>query len=389
MKELIWDVVVVGAGSAGLSLAIDLHQTGHRVCVLEREAGFCFNPQTGYDPRIYTLTDANQAWLSQLGVWSYLDLSRIQALNAMQVLGDRDGRLRWSDDGYGLGVVLEGPHLQAALIKRAQSLDTTMIHWGVEGLTHQREEIFLKISSASGQTWKTRLLVAADGRMSPLRQSFGLRHQVIPYGQTALVANYQACSQEEGVAYQRFLREGVLAYLPLPEQRVSIVWSLPTGVAQEYSALSPADRLSRLNAWGIESVVLETEISAPQLFELSKLTVKQWSVPRFTVLGDAAHGVHPLAGQGLNLGLQGAACLGRVLAQRSPGPDCGDLSLLRRYERARKESVQRFQWVIDGLINMHQKDQLGRVFWRNRGMTWVNQQPFLKEWLRNGANETL
>ena len=389
MKDLLWDVVVVGAGSAGLSLAIDLHQSGHRVCVLEREAGLCFSPQMGYDPRIYTLSAANQAWLSQIGVWSYLDPSRIQSLRAMQVLGDRDGRLRWSDDVGRLGAVLEGPHLQSALIRRAQSLEGAMIQWGVEGLVHQQEQRFIKLSSASGQTWKTRLLVAADGRRSPLRQSFGLSHQVMPYGQTALVANFQASYQEVGVAYQRFRKEGILAYLPLPDQRISIVWSLPSAVAQEYVTFSSAERLCRLNAWGIEDVVLEAEISVPQLFELSKLTVKKWSLPRFTLLGDAAHGVHPLAGQGLNLGLQGAACLGRVLAQRSPGPDCGDLSLLRRYERTRKESVQRFGWVMDGLANLYQKDQIGWVWGRNWGMTWVNQQAFLKELLLLGANETL
>jgi ubiquinone biosynthesis UbiH/UbiF/VisC/COQ6 family hydroxylase len=205
------------------------------------------------------------------------------------------------------------------------------------------------------------------------------------YEQVGVVANFVTARPHDGTAFQWFRSDGVLALLPLPGQRVSMVWSTPEAHARELLRLDAGALASRV-ADAAQGVLGTLEVVTPAAgFPLKRQHVAHVVEPRAALIGDAAHNVHPLAGQGVNLGLRDARELAHVLATRGARSDCGDYPLLRRYERARKEDIAALELTTHGLEKLFGNSAVWMAGLRNLGLTLVDSQPALKSALARRA----
>ena len=229
------------------------------------------------------------------------------------------------------------------------------------------------------------LLVGADGANSWVRDESGFSTREKDYEQTALVANFRCEENHEHIARQWFADSGILAWLPLPHNIISIVWSLPAARAEELSAQS-SDEFSRVVEAAGKNCLGEMSLVSPiARFPLRSLRSDRVVGTRVALIGDAAHTIHPLAGQGLNLGLQDAAALAHVLTEKSVPEGVGDISVLRRYERSRQEAVSAMHAVTDGLHGLFATDSALSVASRNAGLGVADKMPWLKKMLMGRA----
>jgi ubiquinone biosynthesis UbiH/UbiF/VisC/COQ6 family hydroxylase len=224
-----------------------------------------------------------------------------------------------------------------------------------------------------------------------VRAAAGIHAEVLPYGQTAVVANF-ACEQpHDGTAWQWFTDDGVIALLPLPGRAVSLVWSAPEALADSLQALAPVQLAERLTAYlgavtqdaagplgRLQPLGTAAEPGRTHAFRLRRLRVDRLTVHGIALVGDAAHVVHPLAGQGLNLGLQDVSTLLEVLREREPWRALGDAVLLRRYARRRTEAIDLMRWTTDGLARLFAWDDPLVRQMRNTGLALVNAAGPLK-----------
>jgi ubiquinone biosynthesis UbiH/UbiF/VisC/COQ6 family hydroxylase len=232
-----------------------------------------------------------------------------------------------------------------------------------------------------GRTLSAQLIVGADGADSWVRAQTAVKVDTSPYNQTAVVANFSADKPHRGFAFQWFRRDGVLALLPLPGNRVSMVWSTTDDHAAQLLTLAH-DELAAHVAQSSREVVGDLRLITPAAaFSLRLQRVRQLVLPRLALVGDAAHNIHPLAGQGVNLGFRDARELARVLAQRGPQNNCGDYRLLRRFERARREDIAALEWVTDSLQKLFNNDKPWLAKLRNAGLRLSNKQRTLKNLL--------
>ncbi len=211
-----------------------------------------------------------------------------------------------------------------------------------------------------------------------MRGILGLASETHGYGETAVVANFDTEAEHGNVARQWFRADGVLAWLPLPGRRISIVWSAPDAVAAELAALGPDDLAARVRAAGASALGELRLASRVASFALRLVRVERTVAPGVALVGDAAHGVHPLAGQGVNLGFQDARVLAGEIERRSPLERPGDLRVLRRYARARREDVSAMQFVTDGLDRLFTARSPGASWLRNAGIGLVDSQSWVK-----------
>jgi ubiquinone biosynthesis UbiH/UbiF/VisC/COQ6 family hydroxylase len=370
-----YDLVVVGGGPVGASLVRAVRGlTAALVAQEQRVAGA--PPGPSFDPRVYALSPGNVAFLRDIGVWQRVPGERVTPVHAMQVFGD-DPSARLEFDAYAAGVaelawIVEDSALQDAL--RADLDAVAPAH--CETLEVDPERAVLGL--ADGRRLRARLIVGADGASSFVRAQAGIDVVEKTYGQAALVANFEAATGHANIAYQWFQGGGVLALLPLPGRLVSMVWSLPEGEAARVAAL-PAQALceeaeraarGRLGALALASPV--------RSLPLRRLSARRTTAARIALLGDAAHVIHPLAGQGLNLGLQDARVLAEVLAGREPIRDPGDARLLRRYERARAGPILAMDATVDALFRLFGARNRGVAVLRNSGLNLVDRVPVLK-----------
>jgi ubiquinone biosynthesis UbiH/UbiF/VisC/COQ6 family hydroxylase len=376
-----FDLVIVGAGLVGASLAAALAGSGLTVAVVEPEPPA--PPTDDWDSRIYAISPASAAFLAELGAWQRLDAARVQPVAAMRIAGDAPGaRLEFS--AYETGVaalanIVESGRLQHALWLTLEGMGIRLM----APASPARLEVDARgvtLSLEDGTALAARLIVGADGAQSWVRRNAGLTARAEPYGQLGVVANFAVAQPHRGVAYQWFRPDGVLAYLPLPGERMSMVWSTPEARGRELLALGSAELCRRVAAAGHETTGTLELITAAKAFPLQRLAAESMIARRVALVGDAAHVVHPLAGQGVNLGFGDARALAEVLRGRGPA-DPGDRAVLRRYERARAEAILAMRSVTHGLVGLFGQPGVIPSRIRNVGLNLTDRLPVVKNLL--------
>jgi ubiquinone biosynthesis UbiH/UbiF/VisC/COQ6 family hydroxylase len=324
-------------------------------------------PADAFDSRVYALTPGNAAFLRRIDAWP----ERVTPVHAMRICGDESSVLEF--DAYSAGVpelawIVEDARLQAALWR-----DLEFVAGACREMRIEQDAVTLSLEDRSIEA---RLVVGADGAHSFVRERAGIAVRERDYGQRAVVANFRCAKPHRNVAYQWFQRGAVLALLPLAGDHVSMVWSRSTPVDDVCVEVEKASG----------GVLGELELlGAPRSYPLRRLAAERLVAPRVALAGDAGHVIHPLAGQGLNLGLQDARELARVLLSREPRRDPGELGLLRRYERARAEPILAMDTMVDALFRLFGADSAAAARLRNAGLNLADRLPVIKNMLMRQA----
>lgn len=376
-----FDVIIVGGGLAGLSLAAALRRSTLSVALVEGKAPDF--PET-LDSRIYAISPANADFLDELGTWGHLEPARMEAVRTMEIHGDAGGRLDFT--AYGCGVpelawILESSLIQRELwetVKRQGNL-TLLCPARPQALTIGPDAALLNL--ADGRSLSARLIVAADGAESWTRAAAGIAVRFDPYDQQGVVANFATELPHHGTAFQWFRTDGVLAWLPLPGNRMSMVWSAPEDHGRKLLALDHAELCALVAEAGKHRLGDLKLVTPPAGFPLRLMRAPSSVAPRLALIGDAAHTIHPLSGHGINLGFQDARGLAAVLRDKPGHVDCGDLGLLRSYARARKEEVVSLQTLTDSLHDLFRPASGSLTRLRNFGLNLTNALPVLKNLL--------
>ena len=371
-----YQVVIVGAGLVGTAAAVALGRQGLRVALVERQPPHV--PDETWDTRIYAISPASQRFLERIGAWQRMDAARIQPVFRMDVAGDTTGALRL--DAYESGVshlatILESGRLQHALWQAIEADGNVALHCPATIESLDTDGASTQLTLADGTTLEAELVVGADGAASRIREWAGLASTLTPYGQSGVVANFECERPHRGTAFQWFFDSDILAWLPLSGNRLSMVWSTETAHADELVALDAAALTARVQAAGHDRVGDLLLLTPAAAFPLRLIRVEAAVAPGVALIGDAAHGVHPLAGQGVNLGFGDAEVLAAILARHRQA-HCGDIRVLQHYARERAEPVRRMQALTHGLHHLFADARAGWL--RNTGMTLVNHVPPVK-----------
>ncbi len=339
------DVILVGAGIAGSAMALALVRDGFNVAVIEARPPSAWSIDDEVDARVVALAADAVAFFDDLGVWSEVLASRASPYRRMHVWDAlAPGHLEFdsADRGeHALGWIVENRLLQhvlwRALREAADDGKSLSLRCPAEVTTIENETDGIVLNLADGTRLRSRLLIAADGANSPIRQQLGIATRDRDYGQRAIVAQVGTERAHEATAWQRFQPGGPLAFLPLADGRSSIVWSLQNDEAIRLLALDDAAFCAELGCaldFRLGAITSTTQRFA---FPLRMRLAERYVAGRCVLVGDAAHAVHPLAGQGLNLGLRDVRNLREQLQRaRSRNSDLGAAHLLRRYERERR-----------------------------------------------------
>lgn len=381
------DLIVVGAGLVGSALALALGRSGLMVTVLEAAAPA--PAPSGWDSRVYAISPGSRALLDTFGAWDELDPHRIEPVGAMSVHGDRDGSGITFDaleSGVpALAYIVEGGALARALWRRLEDAAHIELHTGGRFETLVIDADSATVGTSDGRSWRAPLVVGADGAESRVRAAAGIASRVRPYEQRAVVANFRCESGHGGIARQWFRSDGVLALLPLPERCVSMVWSADDALAEELVAMEAADLALHVAAASGHAVGALELVTPAAAFPLTARVASRLVLPRLALVGDAAHNLHPLAGQGVNLGFRDVRILAATLAARGPQRDVGVLPLLRKYERARKEDIAAMFAATDGLQRLFSSRLPGVAAVRNTGLSLAGRLPWIKSLLAQHA----
>jgi 2-polyprenylphenol 6-hydroxylase len=370
-------VVIAGGGPVGLALACAL--TGCDVHVIEGAAPRGAPSSDDYDVRIFAVSPGTRDFLRDLGAWERLDARRIVPVRRMEIFGDEDARLAFSArPGGALAWIVEAGRLAESLDSLARGFAHVTFHRGVPAVAFGADAQNAWAELGNGERLEGDLLVGADGPDSLVRSKTGIAFEAQPYGESAVVANFEVGKEHGATARQWFRSDGVLAWLPLPGKRISIVWSTPCANADELMGLAPPDLERRVGDAGHGELGELRLISPTARFELRSVRVAEPVAAGVALIGDAAHAVHPLAGQGVNLGFQDARALADILAARSSVERPGDLRVLRRFARERREDVTAMHFVTDGLDKLFATGGPGVRAFRNLGLRLVDAQPWAK-----------
>jgi len=374
-----FDIVIVGGGLAGLSLAVALRGSPLSVAIVEGRLPVA--PQ-GWDSRIYAVSPGNARFLDEIGAWRHFDLTRIAPVRTMEIYGDAGGRLDFSafDSGVSeLAWIIESALMQGELWETAkrQSNITLFCPARPEALEFAADSA--RLTLADGLVLSANLIIAADGADSWTREAAGISVKFKPYDEMGVVANFACEKPHYDAALQWFREDGVLAWLPLPENKISMVWSTRLDHASDLLSLDAEElcrRVAEAGHWHLGDL---SPVTAPAGFPLRLMRPPRTVAPRLALIGDAAHTIHPLSGHGINLGFQDAKVLAELLSSRPDYIDCGDERWLRRYERARLEEVVALQSATDGLQKLFNPHSAVLATLRNAGLNLTNALPVVRD----------
>lgn len=377
-------IVVVGAGPVGLAFAIAAARIPRtEVVVVERtQLNVGSIRSERFDHRVYALSTASIKFLKQIGSWDRIPQERIASIDRMRVFSDTDeGKTPLPsitfDSGASLAHIVEHRALMWSLCAAGfDEVIPTPIYSSAKSLSLDSGKRFLTLDN--GKTLEADLIVAADGRHSQIRALAGIDIVTKDYGIDGVIANFAVEKPHGHIAHQWFSPDGVLAYLPLPKNQISIVWSVAHEKAQSLAALDDAAFCEAVAAAGQHTLGTLSLASPRDAVPLIRQRALDWVQPGLALIGDAAHAVHPLAGQGANLGYGDAAALIDVLRHRGRLAGVGDLAVLRRYARARAEPTAAMAETTDRLQTLFLSDAAMAKWLRRTGFSWFNRAPLVK-----------
>ncbi len=391
------DILIVGGGLNGPALALALADGGFSVTIIDALPANA-RGNDGFDGRGYALALASQRLLAAIGVWSDV-ATNSQPINEVKITDGRAGEgpspwmLHFNSDELAegpMGYMVEDRYLYRAfqnglkkhpLITRINS--ETVIEQDV-GVAH------VTVQTASGKSLTGRILIGSDGRKSGTAGRAGIKRHGHDYNQTALVCAIEHALPHHGIAHQFFMPPGPLAILPLPSNRSSIVWSEETEEAARINALTDADYLAYLRP-RFGSFLGELRLAGSRFtYPLNLTLADHFIAPRLALIGDAAHGVHPIAGQGLNLGLRDVGALAEVLIEaKRRGEDIGAVDVLERYQAWRQFDTTTLALATDGFNRLFSNDNSLLRLGRDIGLGIVNAIPTLRQrFIREAAGLT-
>jgi len=383
-----YDVIVVGAGMVGAAFACLLARsnTGLSIALLEARATAAFNPEQ-FDPRVAALTEKSRSLLDCCGAWESIAAQRVSAYGAMQV---------WDAEGTGeihfdcqdvqqpnLGHIVENSLVVESLLAEVSKLANIDFLCPVSVTQYSQSESQVSVELSSGEQLVAPLLVAADGGNSSIREQFKFATREWDYGHSAIVATVQTESVHQQTAWQRFMPTGPLALLPLDKQGdqhyCSLVWSQESAEAERLMALDDEAFCAELSRASERCVGEILSVDKRYAIPLRQRHAKDYVVKRVALLGDAAHTIHPLAGQGVNLGFADVKALVDTLcAEAKRGNDLGSLMCLNKYQRLRKPENLVTMAAMEGFKRLFAADNVAVRLLRNMGLGKVNKIKPLK-----------
>ncbi len=385
-------VCIVGNGAIAKTAALAFAQSGQSVTLLGPPAAPAPASTEGWDARVYALNHTARSLLSSLKVWDAMDAGRIAPVDAMIVKGDGEQPGHINFDAYGahadtLAWIVEDRNLNSALdaaLRFAQNVHVvtgraTALHTTMDGAT---------IDLDDGSHLRAALVVGADGAQSWVRGQCDIGLDYKPYGQQGVVANFDCEKPHHGAALQWFTcTRGIVALLPLPGNRVSLVWSAPDALADTLVAEGAQALADRLAEFAADKLGKLTPVQPEQVraFPLTLMRPHSLVAERVALIGDAAHVVHPLAGHGMNLGFGDVRDLVAAVAEREEHRSIGDDRVLARYSRARKEEVLAMQVTTDGLHRLFTANLEPVRLVRNFGLNLLDKLPMIKRQLMSHA----
>lgn len=392
MKQSDAQVIIVGGGPVGATFACALASAHIKSLIVDQiDIKNLKTPQA--DGRAIAINSASRNLFKTLNIWQNIPRNSIQKINTIKTLNGQDQRgLLFQDmenTGQGLGCIVEIPVLRSAILKKTKDfMRTGLIQWigNTKVKAIQLQDAHATVTTESNQTFSAPCVVGADGKNSVTRQLAGIHAKTKSYHQTAIVRAFEHSNSHENIAYEIFLPNGPFAILPMTKNRSSIVWSLDEEIAQALLSGSETDLDNKI-----------VSMMKPYLSNL-KRTGKIWTYPltlsyvekyftnRFALIGDAAHAIHPLAGQGVNLGLKDAAILAEIISDSLDlGIDHGMESTLKTYHDWRKNEVRRLLITTNSLNQLFSNTSKTLNFIRGHGLKLVNKLPLLKNSLENQA----
>ncbi|MEJ2619881.1 MAG: UbiH/UbiF/VisC/COQ6 family ubiquinone biosynthesis hydroxylase [Candidatus Thiodiazotropha sp.] len=381
-SESTTELLIVGGGMVGSALACAMAEAGIEVTVVDVREPARSWPDEEVDLRVSALTRASQRILENLQAWSRMLEMRVSTYDKMEVWdAGGNGRIHFSAEEIGetdLGHIVENRVTQLALWERLESYPNVQLRYPERVsnlLLGEAPEVLLQ----SGERLTAKLIVAADGRDSEIRHLAGIETKGWEYDQHAIVATITPERFHDKTARQRFMSSGPLALLPIDDGRCSIVWSTSPTLGESLMSLSDEDFCQQLTQASEAVLGRIQEIGPRGLFPLRLEHAETYIQPGLALIGDAAHAMHPLAGQGVNLGLMDAMTLADVLIDAAEaGRSIGSVATLRRYERARKGANIAMLGAMDGFKRLFSNEVPPLQLIRNLGLNLADRCGFLK-----------
>ena len=387
-KMLAFDAVIVGAGIVGATLALLLGKTGKRIALVEARPPAKFDPSEGFDLRVSAINRASQETFERAGVWTNIWSKRAYAYEAMQVWDEHGtGEVCFDASEIGapnLGHIIENRVIQSSLFECLEANSSVSLFCPSRVVSIEDLESTKVVTLDTSESLKASLVVGADGPSSVVRELAGISVDREDYGQKGLVAVVKTEHGHQDTAWQRFLSGGPLALLPLDEGYSSIVWSLPSDQVARYLKLSDNEFcrvLAEASEYRLGAVL---EVGKRAAFPLVGSQASAYVSSGLALVGDAAHTIHPLAGQGVNLGIKDAVVLSEILWALS-SRDWGSYKQLRRYERARKGENLLAMKVMEGFRHLFGHDAEFVKLARNTGLKLFNSTPLAKQQIMRNA----